>query len=171
MKKDGDREILKISGFGNSGFLEKTEITNKRKITPSAYSSPQVFTSTGDYTYKGDVWSLGVLFLEIITRKVSDLMPSDTSTFTALDISKCIEKTPDDQDLKNLIEILCLKMIVKEEAHRFSLAEVIDHPLLKNHYEKCKNENLQFIKQQEETEVICLKNLLILTLIMIVLSL
>ena len=158
MKEEGDGEILKISGFGVSKFLKKDEILNKLAGTKSAYMSPQVYCKE-NYTYKADVWSLGVLLLEIITRDVKGLLPKDTTNFIEMDkdkIPKFMEKIPGERlsnDINDLLKFIREKMVVREENNRASLKEVIDHELFKKHYEECKEENSKASNQKAEKKV------------------
>ena len=158
MKETGDGEILKMADFGVSKFLEKDESLNKLAGTKSAYMSPQVY-SKQNYTYKADVWSLGVLLLEIITRKVDGLLPEDTTYFIEMDkdeIPKFMEKIPGERlsnDINDLLKFIREKMVVSEEKYRASLKEVIDHELFKKHFDQCKEENSKGSNQKAEKKV------------------
>ena len=158
MKKEGDREILKITDFGISKFLKITESLNMLAGTKSAYMSPQVYNRQ-NYTHKADIWSLGVLFLEIITRNVKGLLPKDTTNFIEMDkdkIPKFIEKIPGERlsnDINDFLKFIREKMVVREEKKRVSLKELIYDKLFKKHYEKCKVQNLTIPYRKAEKKV------------------
>ena len=159
MKEEDDGEILKMTDFGVSKFLKKDERLNKLAGTKSAYMSPQVYTDKDDYTYKADVWSLGVLLLEIITRDLEGLLPEDTTNFIEMDkdkIPKFVEKIPGERlsnDINDLLKFIREKMVVREEINRVSLKEVIDHELFKKHHAECRNENLKASNRNAEKKV------------------
>ena len=172
MKETGDGEILKMADFGVSKILKKDETLNTCAGTKSVYMSPQVFASSEQYkkkcedsgkdpidpkyTYKADIWSLGVLLLEIITRDLEGLLPEDTTYFKEMDkdkIQKFMEKIPGERlsnDINDLLKFIREKMVVREEKYRASLKEVIDHELFKKHYDERKEENSKASNQKVE---------------------
>ena len=125
MKEEGDREILKMADFGLSKFLVPNDTLNICAGTKSAYMAPQVFAGSA-YTHKADVWSLGVLLLEIITRNVKGLLPENTTKFTNLEPSDIESHAPlTNPVIFSIVEFICSKMVVKDEGQRQSIAEII----------------------------------------------
>lgn len=64
---------IRIADFGFSKYLEdaKSEMTGTICGTP-LYMSPQLVVVEGQtrYSYKTDIWSLGVIYFELLTGKL-----------------------------------------------------------------------------------------------------
>jgi serine/threonine protein kinase len=61
---------IRIADFGFSKYLEdaKSETTATFCGTP-LYMSPQIVDGNQHYSYKTDIWSLGVIYYELLTGK------------------------------------------------------------------------------------------------------
>lgn len=59
---------IKIGDFGISKFLENTQKLASTTIGTPYYISPEI-CSGQTYSFKSDIWSLGCLLYEMITRK------------------------------------------------------------------------------------------------------
>jgi serine/threonine protein kinase len=64
--------MLKIGDFGLVKSMEHTEA--KTTAGTHRYMSPEIFRKDQKYSFKADVWSLGVVFLEILLLGI-DVMP------------------------------------------------------------------------------------------------
>ena len=125
LSKQRELEVWKIADFGLAKILETNESLNTFAGTESAYMAPQVYRRE-NYTLKADVWSLGVLFLEIITRDVKGLLPEDTTYFTNLEPS-VIESLVSSMHpvISSIVRHIFSKMVVKDESLRLSIADII----------------------------------------------
>ena len=124
-------------------FFRQDQISTTRAGTP-AYMSPQVIKRE-DYTLKADTWSLGVLFLEIITKKRSNILniinPYGFEKLEPSTMEKDIRMAPigsNENPMYKLLEFICRHMVVKEEKDRASVKEVIADDIFKEHYGEAK---------------------------------
>jgi len=58
------RGILKLGDFGIARVLSNTKSRAKTVVGTPYYLSPEIIQSQG-YSFKSDIWSLGVLLYEI----------------------------------------------------------------------------------------------------------
>ena len=91
------------------------------------YMSPQVIKNQL-YGTKTDVWSVGLVFLNLATLSDIDVVPA---TFKRLD--RKLLKVPNEQ-FKPLIDCICKKMVVKEEDDRADIDQLIEHPIFSNYF-------------------------------------
>lgn len=124
---------LKIGDFGFSKFLDncKTQRSETMCGTP-LYMSPQIVDDT-HYTYKTDIWSLGVIYYELLTGKypfngdkMSELGKNLNHGFYTL-------------ELKKRPSLECLQILTgclnQNEDERISILDLCDHPYLSADYE------------------------------------
>jgi serine/threonine protein kinase len=61
--------VVKIADFGFARYLEKVM---KRPLTPIVvtlwYRSPEILMGDRNYNFKADIWSAGVVMIEILTK-------------------------------------------------------------------------------------------------------
>jgi serine/threonine protein kinase len=57
---------IKLADFGLSVLAEREIFAEELRIGTPRYMAPEILRQ-GIYSYKGDVWSLGSLFIEMIT--------------------------------------------------------------------------------------------------------
>lgn len=69
--------MIKLIDFGHSTFFEENEIFSQKVGTPY-YMSPEVLKK--EYNYKSDIWSLGVVFMFMMTKQ----RPYDNTTIDLL---------------------------------------------------------------------------------------
>ena len=78
------------------------------------------------YNNKTDVWSTGVVFIEMMTLKVPEIVLVD---FKALDPKSVqLPNENDDPRLVALCQFICSKMVVGKERKRASIGEIIASP-------------------------------------------
>ena len=90
--------------------------------------SPQVINRK-EYSKKTDVWSLGLVFIELITLEPHKVDPTDFESPlqpSSIAIS--------DDRLKPIRKCICLKMVVLRDQDRCSVKEVIADEAFRNHF-------------------------------------
>ena len=65
--RDGENRYLKLCDFGLSKINTSQENTSPRVVT-AWYRAPEIICQWRDYNQKSDVWSLGCVFFELISR-------------------------------------------------------------------------------------------------------
>lgn len=66
--KKGDKSVVKICDFGLSKIKCDQEPSTPKVVT-SWYRAPEICARISDYSYKSDLWSLGCIFFEMISKK------------------------------------------------------------------------------------------------------
>lgn len=64
-----EHDRIRLSGFANSCINESQNSITQPIFSHSGYSSPEVLQNAQSSPFKADMWSLGVLFYELITNK------------------------------------------------------------------------------------------------------
>lgn len=71
-----------LADYGLAGSIEYDEknrplpLTTKGAKISDLHRAPECFPGTGEYTVKSDIWSLGILYLQIICRNKNPLLPN-----------------------------------------------------------------------------------------------
>ena len=127
--------VVKIGDFGFARTLNDSKIqTNlSERIETPLYMAPQILTGE-KYGKKCDVWSLGVLFYEMVYKKppwhgidVQNLLKNITDS--ELDL----ESVPDlDEDIKDLLS----KMLKLNEDKRLDFEDILKHDVFKRKLSK-----------------------------------
>ncbi|KAL4459937.1 hypothetical protein ABPG74_003463 [Tetrahymena malaccensis] len=123
--KDG---IPKIADFGFSKDLNAEPCKFYYNVGTPMYMCPQSLTKN-EYSFKSDIWSIGVLFYEMIyniTPWIADTEKQLVEKMTSIPVS--FPATPIvSEESKDFIRG-CLTI---DESKRFSLKDMLEHPLLK----------------------------------------
>ena len=120
--------IFKVADFG---FATKADLTGHKKLREAVgtplYMAPQLLENA-PYTAKSDLWSIGVMFYEMLfaktpwpCRDVHSYLRNMTTTPLRFPYDKSIGK-----NTKDFIE-RCLKV---KESERISWDEAFAHPLI-----------------------------------------
>ena len=57
---------VKIADFGFSKEIEKVDSLNETICGTPLYMAPQLVEKKEKYTYKSEIWSLGIVFFELL---------------------------------------------------------------------------------------------------------
>ena len=123
---------LKIADFGFSRYFPKEgSMHQTRKVGSPLYMSPQILESTGDYTNKCDIWSLGISFYEMLFGD------SPWSAGSEIELIAAIKNTPFKFPMREtkfefLPEVADLlnRMLKYDEKDRISWEEIFEYPLI-----------------------------------------
>jgi len=122
--------VVKIAEFGLARVVDDAQIqrTLTKRIGTLLYMAPQVFTGE-KYGKKCDVWSLGVLFYELIFKKLPWLGDN------AKDLFKNIKHSPldldNDQAVDENVKDLLKKILKKTEEKRLDFEDILNHDVFK----------------------------------------
>jgi len=121
--------VIKIADFGMSRFVDSHKTQSKLifKRGSPIYMAPEVFKGK-DYCSKCDVWSVGIIFYELLFKKT----PWDGSNANDLfyNIKKQILKFPKNENVDPLIMDLIEKMLQIDQNLRYDFGEVLKHEAL-----------------------------------------
>ena len=121
---------IKVADFGFARTVDDPKIQSKltKRIGTPLYMAPQIFRGE-KYGPKCDVWSLGVLFYELIFKK-----PPWYGT-DAHNLFKNIKHSPldldGDPDLDENVKDLLKKMLKKTEENRVGFEDILNHDVFK----------------------------------------
>ena len=124
--KNGNYETLKLIDFGLSTRFKSD---SKYRVGSPYYMSPEIIE--GNFSYKTDVWSVGVILYVMLTgyfpfngknnNDVFHHIKQKTFNYKHLNESKCSQLA---KDLVN-------KLLNKNESKRLSVEQALNHPWLK----------------------------------------
>ena len=132
---------VKIADFGFARAVDDPKIQSRftKKIGSPLYMSPQVYAGE-KYGTKCDVWSLGVLFYELLFKKPPWYGGSAPELFKNIkDQALNLEPEEDSQlfyDLDEDIQDLLTFMLKKTEKNRFDFEQVLAHDAFKRELPK-----------------------------------
>ncbi|CAK68897.1 unnamed protein product (macronuclear) [Paramecium tetraurelia] len=144
--------VVKIADFGFSKFLEKTDEQLLYTYAGSPlYMAPQILQQK-QYTNKADVWSMGIIFYEILFGKLP---------WHAITIPDLINKIKNEElhipqfpVVSDLMKELIKKMLQKEEADRICWKDVQNHAYFNEQmeFEYLTNLRNSYNEIEEETD-------------------
>jgi len=121
----GDYTSLKLIDFG----LSTHQFTKKQIVGSPYYMAPEIIS--GNYSYKTDNWSIGVMLFVLMTGKYPFTGEDQKTVFFKIkneDFNvKELESSRCSKEVKNLIS----KLLVKDIKDRLSIEEALEHPWLK----------------------------------------
>ena len=103
-----NKRVIKIADFGHSCKLEYSDqLLNEQYGTPE-YMSPQIVQSL-DYSFETDIWSLGIVFYELLFKNVPFDAESDREIFKVVKDSEVIYPMKLPNIIKNIIDSMLIK--------------------------------------------------------------
>ena len=121
---------LKLGDFGLSSKLMKNEEKKYTVCGTSNYMAPEILNEKEGYSYKVDIWSLGVIIYILIIGKP----PFDDKD--SLSIYKRIKKNdyffPKDIRISEELKDLIKKILVLDQEKRPTLEEILAHDFFNN---------------------------------------
>lgn len=123
-----DSNKIRIGDFGFSKILSSTLDKTTTRIGTPFYLSPEI-CQCKPYSFKSDIWSLGIILYELCMLKV----PYTSTSYNGLIKEITSKKSPRlsekfSKDLHNLI----YQMLTVEESARISLSEIMNSSLIKS---------------------------------------
>lgn len=132
---------VKISDFGMANLVERKE-TKKKIVSKKGnplYVAPEIFYNE-EVDVKCDVWSLGIIFYELIYKKLPWNGKSAIDLFRN-NISKKKVSFPKGADDDSEIQDLISKMLQTDKNTRISMQEVLEHEALQRKAQKRSRKN------------------------------
>ncbi|CDW90784.1 likely protein kinase [Stylonychia lemnae] len=134
LDKDGN---LKIGDFGYAAQLTQERRKRKSKMGTMCWMAPEIIKGTDPYCEKVDIWSYGIVLLELIQGQ-PPYFGEDTQKICLYILTNQpprIDKQKYSKELCNFVEC-CL---TKEQEQRSSVDDLLKHPFIQNmKYEECK---------------------------------
>ena len=124
----GDYQSLKLIDFGLSTSHHSK---NKQSVGSPYYMAPEIID--GSYTYKTDIWSVGVILFVMMTGRYPFEGHSQQEVFHKIKFEKYNEQVLNDKKCSDDVKDLIKKLLVKDESARLSIDEALDHPWAKKH--------------------------------------
>ncbi|EGR34335.1 protein kinase domain protein [Ichthyophthirius multifiliis] len=131
--------ICKLGDFGIARVLSKTCEKAKTVIGTPYYLSPEIIENR-PYSYKSDIWSLGVVLYELCALKPP--FTAESMHFLALNILKGQYKPIPgiySNDLKNLVSI----MLQTKPEKRPSIQQILQQPIIRNRIKNFLSESIK----------------------------
>jgi len=117
---------LKLADFGWAVHTPK--MRRKTFCGTLDYLSPEIVLSQ-TYNEKVDAWALGILLFEFLTGEPPFLSDTQTKTF-----SRIMKAQPDfPEHISDGARDVITKLLVKDPAQRMTLAQLKEHPWMKQH--------------------------------------
>jgi len=119
---------VKLGDFGIAKVLSKTTDNAKTMVGTPYYLSPEIIENR-PYSFKSDIWSLGVLLYEMCSLKP----PFDASSlhFLALKIVRGVYPALPAQYSRDL-KALTAKMLATDPQRRPSVHQILKEPIIRN---------------------------------------
>ena len=138
---------IKLGDFGIAKVLNSTMENAKTMVGTPYYLSPEIVEGR-PYSFKSDIWSLGVLFYEMCSLKP----PFDASSlhFLALKIVRGVYN-PLPRQLSQSIRSLIAKLLKTDQNRRPTIHEILKEPIIRN---RIKNFLSEKQRQQEFSHTI-----------------
>ena len=122
----GVKGELKLADFGWAVHTPK--MRRKTFCGTLDYLSPEIVLSQ-TYNEKVDAWALGILLFEFLTGEPPFLSDTQTKTF-----SRIMKAQPDfPEHISDGARDVITKLLVKDPAQRMTLAQLKEHPWMKQH--------------------------------------
>ncbi|CAD8105035.1 unnamed protein product [Paramecium sonneborni] len=137
-----NKGIYKIADYGFSKMISSQKEKVYYNVGTTLYMSPQALTEN-KYSEKSDVWSLGVMFYQILSGKVPWQAGTEQEfvkviTTTPIQFSRNIKISAAAKDLI----IKCLQL---EESKRYNCQQLLEHDLFRYHQGRQSKKSVQFL--------------------------
>jgi serine/threonine protein kinase len=124
MTEPSTQAVLKIADFGMSRFVDQDELAKSWLGSP-LYMAPEMFKVVDGYDSKADIWSLGVVFYEMLTgeppiaaRRKEDIPQAQ------------LNLRPIPHHLSTTCQDLLSKMLEHDPKKRISFEDLFEHPFI-----------------------------------------
>ena len=125
--KDPESQVLKLTDFGLGCFFQKDEVLTECVGSPY-YIAPEVLN--GKYTYKADMWSLGVILYIMLSGQQPFWGDTHDQIYSMAKQGKLDFKSKPWPRLSEECKDCIRKLCVVDAKERASAAEILHHPWL-----------------------------------------
>lgn len=122
----GDYQSLKLIDFG----LSTSNNRNRQSVGSPFYMAPEIID--GFYTYKTDIWSVGVILFIMMTGKFPFEGQKHHELFNKIKHENYNHKELKNKKCSEEVKDLIKKLLVKDQENRLSIEEALAHPWFKN---------------------------------------
>ncbi len=144
INQDGDENVVKLLDFGVARMKFQTKMTRTGILVgTTSYLSPEQIKNKGIST-ASDIFSLGIIFYEMVTGKKPFTGNSDSSIIKEILGESPPEPIRTRADLPKHLNQLIMKMLAKQKKPRPTSAEILE--VLKGVYSKNSRPNCTLIK-------------------------
>ena len=114
---------VKLADFGMSKVMDE-DLTTTRLGSP-IYMAPEMFVPEAKYDIKADVWSLGIVFYQMVTGE----LPLEAKFKAEIPMAQRSLK-PVPVELSECCKDLITRMLAYESTQRISFEEIFTHPFI-----------------------------------------
>jgi calcium-dependent protein kinase len=122
----GDYQTLKLIDFGLSAHVVAK---NRKSVGTPFYMAPEIID--GNYSYKTDIWSVGVILYVLMTGRFPFYGATHDDVFEKIINEDYDENELNESRCSDEVKDLISKLLVKNERHRLSLEQTLEHPWFK----------------------------------------
>ena len=120
---------IKITGFNHSVKLKSKEERRKAIYGTPNYVAPEVLVIKNGYSYKIDIWSLGIIIYKFIIGKLPFFSPDVNTIYEKI---KNNEYTfPENSNISIEAKNLINNILITDPNKRVSLDKIINHNFFK----------------------------------------
>lgn len=127
----GDFQTLKLIDFG---LATHTLNTNGRSVGSPYYMAPEIID--GSYSYKTDIWSVGVILYVLVTGKYPFTGRNQNEVFRNIKSQSYNVRLLNNSQCSREAKDLISKLLIKDQKTRLSLEDALDHPWFKKFSEE-----------------------------------
>ena len=157
------KNILLIDKFNPiiTDFGSSEEISDKSKYIKlkemrgtKSYMSPEMLKKGGEITFKSDIFSLGVLLLNLVTNQygfyIADNRDENYTNICHKNIKMFWDLSNITKELSDEFKDLYIRMVLLNPKQRPTIEEILDHPWMKEIIDLRKNNPEEYKNREDE---------------------
>jgi calcium-dependent protein kinase len=125
--KSNNYNTLKLIDFGLS---TKMKSDSRFRVGSPYYMSPEIIE--GEFCYKSDVWSVGVILYVMLTGRFPFNGKSNEEVFEEIKNKNYNKRYLEDTKCSDLVKDLVSKLFIKDIKNRLTVEEALMHPWFKS---------------------------------------
>ncbi|XP_010422291.1 PREDICTED: calcium-dependent protein kinase 31-like [Camelina sativa] len=129
LSSNDDDAVLKATDFGCSVFIEEGEVYQDR-VGSAYYVAPEVLN--GKYGKEADIWSAGIILYILLCGKPPYVAETEEELLKEVLRDAIDYKSKPWPSISVKAQHLVKKMLTKNPKERFSAADVLEHPWMKD---------------------------------------